>query len=250
LQLARSKHGTIIYESGPQKAFVISSFMAGIVCIGAAGLNLHFNVFNLPPGVPAWTSYAFGTLGLVLAILGTNFAMMPSGAVRMIKVLPAAVVSATTTAATYGPPKVQLEVLARRMAPIPFLPLKRYVVEPQELVMKSRMYNPPPSSSEMDKHRMTQEWAQRRKAQKEYDDNHRMTVPFRDAKWAISTIFGSIRSSVTGEGFAPLEVQGYKYKMDITNAYALDEGKALDRIVRIEPDKQMAALLSKVSQAE
>jgi hypothetical protein len=162
----------------------------------------------------------------------------------LIRVLPATAKSTAAKPNTYGPPKVQLEILARRVAPIPGLPLKRMVVNPQDIVMKARMYNPAPTPTEIEKLRVNRQWADRKKAQKEYDDLHRMTVPFRDAKWAFSTIMRSIRRGLTGEGFAPIEIEGKRLKLDITNGFVLDDGRALDRIVKIEVDPKMAPLLS------
>jgi hypothetical protein len=250
LQLAQNKHGTVLYEGGPETMFLFSSYIAGFVCLGAGALDLHFNVFNVPPGVPAWTAYAFGVVGLVFAVLGTRFALMPAQIIRSIKVLPINTATASKSA-SYGPPKVYVEVLARGSIPIPGLPLKRLVVEPQELTMVSRMYNAPPQpTTELERYRMRQEWAERKKSQKEYDDNHRMTIPFRDAKWALSSIasgirLNSIRKGLTGEGFAPVEVQGAKYKIDVTKGYVLDEGRALDRVVKIKPQPTMTPLLSR-----
>ncbi|KAH8673901.1 hypothetical protein BX600DRAFT_456485 [Xylariales sp. PMI_506] len=238
-KLALSKQGTVLYEGSPQRMFIASSFTAGFACMGAAAINIHYNVFNPPPGVPEWTAYAFGTLGLVLAILGMNFALMPSGIVRIIRVLPFA------NGSTAGHPKVQLEIMVRRLTPIPGFPLKRMVVEPNQIVMSARLHNPVRPPTELEKLRMNQDWTARKKAQKEYDDEHRMTIPFRDAKWAFSTIFTNIRRGLTGEGFAPVQIQGKKYKLDITNAYVFEEGRALDRLVKIEEDPKLAPLLSR-----
>lgn len=47
-------------------------------------------------------------------------------------------------------------------------------------------------------------------------------------------ILSNFRRGVTGEGFAPIEVDGLKFKLDITDAYVLEEGRALDRLVKIE----------------
>ena len=61
-----------------------------------------------------------------------------------------------------------------------------------------------------------------------------MTLPFRDLGWALGQIFTSLRRGLTGEGFAEIEVKGKKYKIDQSNAYVLEDGRALDRLVRVE----------------
>lgn len=212
--------------------------------MGAAGLDVYFNVFTIPPGVPEWTKYAFGSVGLMLAILGMNFALQPSNTVRMIRVLPtAAETSSKSTGAYKAPPKVRVEVVSRRKSPIPFVSLRKEIVEPRDIVLKAKMYDPKPPATQLERMRMKQEWAERKKAQKEYDDQHRMTIPFRDAKWAAGTIFGSIRRGLTGEGFVPIHVNGSRYKLDMTNGYVFEEGRALDRVARIEPEEQRPSLL-------
>ncbi|KAI1840114.1 hypothetical protein JX266_013679 [Neoarthrinium moseri] len=243
-KLAQNPLGTVLYEGAPQKLFIASSFAAGFVCLGAASLDVYFNVFNIPQGVPEWTAYAFGAVGVMLAILGTNFLLYPSSIVRSIRILPAAAEAASKSATgARGPAKVQVEVVSRRLTPIPGMPFKKEIVEPRDIVLRARMFEPKPPPTQIEQLRMRREWAERKKAQKEYDDEHRMTIPFRDAKWAVSTIFSSIRKGLTGEGFVPIEVKGKKYKLDLQDGYVFEEGRALDRLVRIEPDEKGTPML-------
>lgn len=185
-------------------------------------------------GIP----YAFSAVALMLSVLGMNFALMPANVVRLIKVLPAAAANEAAKAsktAYYCPPaKVRLEVTMRRLSPLPGLPLRRVQVEPHEIVMKSRLYQPKAEPTAIERVRMGAEWEKRRQAQREYDDKHRMTLPFRDLGWALGQVFTSLRRGLTGEGFAEIEVQGKKYKIDQSNAYVLEDGRALDRLVKIE----------------
>jgi hypothetical protein len=230
-RLAQNPQGTVLYEGAPQKVFVASSYAAGLSCMLGAALDVHYNVFNVPPGVPEWTAYAFGSVGLMMAILGMSFALKPANVVRQIRVLPTAP----------GSSKVQLEVVSRRLTPIPGLPYRREVVEPRDVVLRTRTFAPRPSAAETRAQEL--EWARRRQEQARYDEDHRMTIPFRDAKAAAETVFTSLRRGLTGEGFAAIDVRGQRYKLDVQNGYVHEGGRALDRIVRFEPEESRAHIL-------
>lgn len=117
--------------------------------------------------------------------------------------------------------------------------------------MKARLYNAPPAGAAAQKtaaERRAEE--ARRKAARQYELDHIMTAPFRDGARAAGTVMAGIRRGITGEGFAPLIVNGVKYKLDITSAYALDEGRALDRVVRVEEDPSLHRLASRLFKRE
>lgn len=254
LRLAQNKHGATLFEAAPQRIFLASSYAAGFVCIGGAIVNLYYNVYNPPPGLGDWIPYAFSAVAVMLGLLGTNFALMPANVVRLIRVLPSAAVQAAAGKPGAARPglvagsssvshKVQLEVLVRRLTPIPGFPLKRLVVEPNDIIMKTRLFHPKKAEpTEIEKMRMGREWEKRKKEQMQYNKDHLMTAPFRDGAWAMGQFFTAIRRGLTGEGFAPVEIKGGKYKLDIVRGYALEDGRALDRIVRIESDPKYAHL--------
>ncbi|KAK8124660.1 uncharacterized protein PG998_000419 [Apiospora kogelbergensis] len=250
LRLAQNKHGATLFEAAPQRIFLASSYAAGFVCVGGAVVNLYYNVYNPPPGLGAWIPYAFSAVAVMLAFLGMNFALMPAHVVRLIKVLPSAAAAAGTRPNLLSgggnssvAHKVQLEVLVRRLTPIPGIPLKRLVVEPNDIIMKTRLFHPKKAEpTEIEKMRMGREWEKRKKEQMQYNRDHLMTAPFRDGAWAMGQFFSAIRRGLTGEGFAPIAIKGGKYKLDIVKGYALEDGRALDRIVRIESDPKYAHL--------
>lgn len=237
--------------------FLFSSYTAGVTLFGGAAVNSIVNVFNLPEGVPEWVAFPFGFVSVMMAVVGARFAMTPAGVVQTIKVLPAVssasagpskatpkpLPSATSAISPVSPSRAQLEVMVRRTTPVPGLPLQRILCEPHEIIMKARMYNrPPPTLTPMEQAFADQKTAAQKQAEIEYEKTHIMTAPFRHGWWALKTFFVSIRQGLTGEGFAPIEVKGVKYKLDITDGYALDEGRALDRIVQIDEDRSVAAL--------
>ncbi|OTB08603.1 hypothetical protein M426DRAFT_7342 [Hypoxylon sp. CI-4A] len=246
-KLAVKTSPTTLYEAAPQKVFLFSSYTAGLFCLGAAAVNVWVNVYNLPDGIHPAVPVAFGAVGMVIAAFGTRFALMPAGAIRSIKILPARSLRATRVAQQTAIP-VQLEIEARSSLPFPGLPLKRIQVDPYDVVMKAPMYNRKAAPSEYEKMLMRREQEAQRKKDREYEMNHLMTAPFRHGGQAISILFSNIRRGLTGEGFAPVTIKGVKYKLDITSAYALEEGRALDRIVKIEQDPAIARLAAQRKQ--
>ncbi len=63
-----------------------------------------------------------------------------------------------------------------------------------------------------------------------------LTLPFRQANYWIWRGFIGVRRAFTNEGFHYLHVKGHNrvWKLDSDPAWALDDGKALDRLVKIK----------------
>ncbi|KAI1335517.1 hypothetical protein F5Y15DRAFT_397587 [Xylariaceae sp. FL0016] len=245
-RLASRSSPTTLYEGASQTGFIISSWFAGAFCITAAAINTFFNVYNVPSGVPGWVPYGFGSMSIILTLFGSNFVLRPSSVVRSIKLLPKSTTAARLPASrkpSSANPPVLFEIKARRMTFIPGIPLKTLLVEPQSVVMRARMHYPSPSP-QMQQMQQEEEKA-RRKAEREYEMSHIMTAPFRHAGSAFGSFFRAIRRGITGEGFAPIYIQGAEYKLDITDGYVYENGQALDRLVKVEEDATLARQASK-----
>lgn len=63
-----------------------------------------------------------------------------------------------------------------------------------------------------------------------------LTLPFRQANYWMWRGFVGVRRAFTNEGFHYLHVKGHNrvWKLDSDPAWALDNGKALDRLVKIK----------------
>ncbi|KAI6090407.1 hypothetical protein F4821DRAFT_30178 [Hypoxylon rubiginosum] len=248
-ELADKATATTLYEAEPKRIFLFSSYMGGLFCATAAGINIWFNVFNVPEGTPQVVQVGMGLVGILMAAFGTRFALMPAGSIRSIRVLPSRGVRVPGPAglgvSSVVAPPVRLEIEARRNVPFPFVPLRRFQADPNDAVMKAPLFSRKTAPSEHEKMLMKQEEEARLKAEREYEMNHLMTAPFRHAGQAVSKVFSSLRRGLTGEGFAPIIIGGVKYKLDITSAYVLEEGRALDRIVKIEEDPDMAKVTAR-----
>ncbi|KAH9900611.1 hypothetical protein F4778DRAFT_739677 [Xylariomycetidae sp. FL2044] len=244
LALKSSGRGTILYESSPNRLFLASSYAAGLTCWTAASLNAWINYLNCPEGLPQWVPVSYGLLSIIMVGLGTKFALMPAGIVRSITVTsPRRKNAAEGKSDASSLPPVQLEFSVRRDAPFPFVPPKRILAAPDAVAMKTRLFHVTSPPTDHEKAVSRQEDEEQRKKAREYELTHLMTSPFRDARRFMSHIFSALRRGLTGEGFAPIEVDGKEYKLDITAGYALEDGRALDRIVKIEEDPRLAKLM-------
>ncbi|KAI1812141.1 hypothetical protein GGS20DRAFT_559406 [Poronia punctata] len=232
-QLAMRGKPTLLYEAAPQTTFLISSYGAAAFCFGSAVINSWLNVSNLPEGISQWVGVGFGVISIIFAALGTVFALRPTSIIRSITMLPSA-----------GPgQRAMLEIVVRRQLPLP-LPTTKMRVLPDQVVMMNRMRHRAVILSQEEMMARKLEEAKRRREEREYEMEHLMTAPFRDARKASSSLFDNIRRGLTGEGFAPVFIKGIRYKLDIDGGYALDEGQVLDRIVRIQDDAELARLQS------
>ncbi|KAI0887380.1 uncharacterized protein GGS22DRAFT_156910 [Annulohypoxylon maeteangense] len=212
--LANNPKPTTLYEAASQRMFLFSSYLAGFSCLLGAATNIIVNVYNIPEGMHFLMPVAFGAVGIIMAIIGTRFALIPAGVVRYIKVLPAQSIKSSNPAMKSTPVSslpVRLEIEVRRSLPFMY---RRFEVDPKDVVMVAPMYY-----------------------MAAHDQPDQSLLP-RDG------LFKNIRRGITGEGLAPIMINDVKYKLDITSAYVLDEGRALDRIVRIEKTPAVERLLA------
>ncbi|KAK8089362.1 hypothetical protein PG997_004323 [Apiospora hydei] len=255
LRLAQNKHGATLFEAAPQRIFLASSYAAGLVCIGGAVVNLYYNVYNPPPGARRLDPVRLQCRRRHAGLPGHE--LCADARPRRPPDQGASLGGREARHCRRRPPRSgwwccwkqrrlpqgPARGLGAAVDSDPRVPLKRIVVEPNEIIMKTRLFHPKKAEpTEIEKMRMGREWEKRKKEQQQYNRDHLMTAPFRDGAWAIGQFFNAIRRGLTGEGFAPIEIKGGKYKLDIVKGYALEDGRALDRIVRIESDPKYAHL--------
>ncbi len=65
----------------------------------------------------------------------------------------------------------------------------------------------------------------KRAADRQYDMDHLLTSPFRHGGSALAVAWRGIRRAISREGFAPMRVQGKKYKLDVTGGWAMENGR-------------------------
>ena len=133
-------------------------------------------------------------------------------------------------------PELQLEVELKKMFPLPFFPSRKIYARPDELILEQPLV--PPVSTKLTPEqlraiRLEEEEVARENL--EYERSHIMSAPFRHMSRAFFSVFKNTGRTWTREGFMKLDVKGQKYKIDVTGGWALDHGRALDRLAVVRP---------------
>lgn len=126
-----------------------------------------------------------------------------------------------------------IEIELRKMLPLPFFPARRVIVAPKDLTLSRRIYVPPADP----RRHVAERLEIRRMLEREQEEERKKSIwwrPFRDANRAFRKLFKAMRLVWTREDFLKLEVKRQRYKLDIGGGWALDEGKALDRLVQVK----------------
>ena len=176
-----------------------------------------------------------------MVAVGGFFVLGPAWIVKSMTAMPisalnaAGVSSSLENGVAKGMKKEELkiEIELRRLFPIPFFPAKKLYVRPEEIRLAHNLARPGASRSPAEMRALKgHEKAETEKAL-EYERTHIMSGPFRHISRAFFDLFLAARRSWTREGFTGIYVKRYKYKLDVSGGWALDGGRALDRLVAI-----------------
>ena len=239
--LAQKSHPTVLYEAPSHTLFIVSSYGGAIFCFSYATFTFWSNYLHAPAGLSAWVPIAFSGICFLMAAFGTWLLLGPSRLIKSITAIPrmaaTGAAAAGTSSARTTRPALTVEVELRKMFPLPLFPARKIYARPDELVLRS------PLAAPVDKRLSTAEIRLARKQEEEerarllaYEQEHLLTSPFRHASRAFYNLFRAVGRTWTREGFIKLNVKGQNYKMDITGGWALDGGRALDRLGTIKPE--------------
>lgn len=115
----------------------------------------------------------------------------------------------------------------------PFRQPKVVTVLPSDVTISSHLFNKDP---EQKLEAAIAEIAQREKRLRAFAKTNLLTLPFRQAGYWLWRGFVGVKRAFTREGFHYLHVKGYNrvWRLDRNPAWALDDGKAMDKLVRIK----------------
>jgi hypothetical protein len=238
--LAQKGHPTLIYVAPSHTAFLISSYSAATFCFTYATYNIWFSAIHAPPDLATWVPIAFGAVCVGMSAMGTWLMLSPARVIRTITALPKTTSSIAATGKARpksAQQELELEIELRKMLPLPFLRSRKIRVRPEDLVIRSPLIKPPDKRlTPAEVHAMRlQEEAEMKKAL-EYEQTHILSAPFRHMSRALFSVFKATARAWTREGFAKLSANGQTYKLDVSGGWALDGGRALDRLARLKPD--------------
>ncbi|CAK7237048.1 hypothetical protein SEUCBS140593_009826 [Sporothrix eucalyptigena] len=275
-QLGRRTVGTLLYQAPSHFWFRATTLVAGFLTIAYTLANYWQVFVKPPEGLLWWVPHLFAVICGVMIAGGTYFLMGGFGIVRVIQAIPSArieAISGKAAAATAAravkdaglaaAPPVFLEIEIGRVLPI--LPARKRYVLPENLVVPFRFASyglsgdmapvagvagagavgaaasgaasgnsVPVTGYERVK---AHEAEQKRLAEnREYEMNHLMTAPFRHAGQGAQSAWSQIQRAFSREGFVSVLVNGDRQKLDVTGGWALENGRALDRLITLKSD--------------
>lgn len=257
-QLAR-KGRTLLYEAPSHFWFRAGCFSSAAFCVSYTVYQYWTVILHPPEGLMWWIPHAYALVLLVMSGMGAYFVMGAGRIVRSIEAVPASAAklqaassaragAAAAAAATMTP--IYIEVAMRR--PVPFAPPKKMLLRPEEVQLPFRMFalysggGPAAALGQQQQQQQAVGLAERvraeraardaRIAERKYTMDHILTAPFRDAGKAFGSAWVGIRRSFNREGFAKIKLKDREYKIDVTGGWALDEGRAMDRLLPVRPN--------------
>ncbi|KAL0931759.1 uncharacterized protein CTRU02_212712 [Colletotrichum truncatum] len=237
-QLAQKGSPTLLYESGSHFWMKASTWGAATMFYSYAVINYSFFrdfVAGRADEIGSWVTWVFGAVCIATAGFGSYFFRASHNIVKTIRAVPAATLAEAGSLPRGVNPKttpILLEIQVKRL--IPGLS-KKIVVAPEQVKIPYRVFQPlsPYQTTAQARAQERKDKAEAKK-QWEYDQKHLMTVPIRHAGSGMKSAWFGIQRALTKSGFMKMEAGGEKLKLDVASGWALEDGRALDRLVTIE----------------
>ncbi|OAA48288.1 hypothetical protein BBO_02557 [Beauveria brongniartii RCEF 3172] len=236
---------TILYESPSHFWFYFGCWSSGISILAWTALTGP-TIVQQPEGIQSWVGYVFGAAYTLLGSMAFYLISKTPNIVRTIRLLPtvastvpavapraAAAIRAAqpVTAARAATTMPQLEVTVNRMVPI--LSPKIIVTSLDNVALKSRFSLPDEYVPELKRQEQERAVEEARAKQRKFDMQHLLTMPFRHISRAFSGFFRGVRAAWTDMGFATIKVGDEEFKVDVTNGFAHEGFRTLERLVHI-----------------
>ncbi|KAK1640415.1 hypothetical protein BDP81DRAFT_280170, partial [Colletotrichum phormii] len=242
--LAQRPQPTVLYEAASHLWMKLSAWSAATMFYCYAGINYYFTLLNPPPDLAFWVPHAFAFICVATAGFGSYFLFNARNIVKLIRAVPTASLLKPTAgkAAAAAADVLPLGVTSAKATPIvleitcerilPGTP-KKLLVAPEQVRIPGRIYTPFIAPTPAMERAAARQKKVQAKADWEYDKNHLMTTPIRHASKGFKAAWYGVRRAITKEGFMRMEAGGDKLKLDVSTGWALDDGRAIDRLVKV-----------------
>ena len=142
-------------------------------------------------------------------------------------------ISCLPSSAKSGPGSRSLLLRIERIPIFPFKQRKLVTVPPGDVTISSHIFN---NDTEQKLEAMIADIARQEERLRAYAKTNLLTLPFRQAGYWMWRGFIGVRRAFTDEGFHYLHVRGNSrvWKMDKDPTWAMDDGKAFDKLVKIK----------------
>jgi hypothetical protein len=234
--LAQKLHPTLLYSAPSHTSFMVACYTGSTFCFTYAIVNYWSNYISPPEGVATWVPIAFGGVSIFMAAFGTWLILGPTRLIKTITAIPRNANSMSTAVGKAANPELQIEVELKKMFPLPFFPARKLYVKPEEITLPIPLAPPPSKTlSPADLRQIRIEEEAENKRRLEYQQSHFLTFPLRNTSRAFFELFKAIGRMWHREGFVNVGIKGSNYKLDVTGGWALDAGRALDRLAKVKP---------------
>lgn len=236
-QLAAKGKETTLYEAPSHTWYTIGSLCTASFCFVYAGYNSLFHILYLPHDIAFWVPYAYAFLCTVTAAMGTYFFLGPAKLIAYIKAVPATEELLKKTKTKVASESNLLVEVGIRRPIFGFGPRKVYVA-PREIVMRKKLSAPLMTYTRGELEEMERKLKQKTEEEIRYDKAHLMTAPFRQTGRAFRELFYATRRIMSKEGLANIKVGKRMYHIDVSGGWALEDGRAIDRLVAIDDGRR------------
>ncbi|KAL2074512.1 hypothetical protein VTL71DRAFT_8290 [Oculimacula yallundae] len=233
--LAERTYPTQLYEAPSHTMYMLTCYGTAGFCFTYATISFWSNYILAPPDLATWVPIAMGGISFMMACLGGWVVLGPARLVKSIVAIPRSLNVVKGSLAKSGGPELQIEVELKKMFPVPFFPGRKFLVPPEDIELMHRFVpvNKRLSLQESKERAVMEKTARQREI--EYERNHIMTLPFRRMSQALFMMFVALKRVWTREGMMKMKIKNQSYKVDISSGWALEGGRALDRLVKIKP---------------
>ena len=225
---------TVLYEGPSHFGYYTGCWTTGLFLMGWIALTAPSVIYQ-PEGVAQWIGGVYSVVYGLLGAMSFYTLAKTANIVRSIRVLPSQMAS-KPGAIPSSSPEPQLEVTVKRM--LPMLKPKVVMADLSNVSLKSRFALPSQYVPQLRRVGMEQAEKARKEALRKFDMEHLLTMPFRRIARVFISIFRGTKAAWTDSGFGTIRVNGKSYKVDVTQGYAHDGFKTLERLVPVDSGKK------------
>ncbi|KAH8176266.1 hypothetical protein LIA77_04684 [Sarocladium implicatum] len=216
---------TTLYEGPSHFWFYFGCWSSGIGILGWTALTGP-GLIHMGDDQPSWVKATYAASYVILCSMGFYLISRTHRIVSLVRVLPGQVASEAGQA-----PGLKMEVKVKSM--LPFVRAKAVTTDTNKARLMSRFSLPEDLVPLLRRQRLEKE-REAAKAQHKFDMNHILTMPFRRLGRAMTALFNGTKGAWTDVGFGKMIIDGKVYKIDVTNGFAHDGFRTLEKIVPVQ----------------
>lgn len=224
--LAGKATPTTLYEAPSHFWFYFGCWSSGIGILSWSALTGP-TLITQPGSTPTWVTITYAASYVILCTMGFYLISRTHNIVSLIRVMPGKAMAKTSQAA----PAVKMELVVKSM--LPFVGPKTISTDSSKVNLRSRFSLPEDLVPALRREAIEKQKETQKELHK-FDMNHLLTMPFRRLGRAAVALFNGVRGAWTDMGFGKLRIDGKEYKVDVTNGFAHDGFRTLEKLVQMD----------------